>query len=86
MTRGVNIPEKKFKMTLLDLSGKCWQERICFLRLRSQFSFFFEKKFNLHLLDFEYASPNKNFNTTKLKDVSYSTRCKFSLKFNTQWF
>ena len=41
--------EKKFK-------GKCWQELIRFLRLRSQFWFFFKKKkFNFHLLDLEHA-------------------------------
>ena len=47
------------KQTEKQFEGKCWQELIRFLRLRSQFSFFFKKKFNFHLLDLEHASPNK---------------------------
>ena len=58
-------------MILLDLSGKCWQGIISFLRIRSQFSFFFEKNINLHMLDLEHPRQITNFNI--ITDGSYST-------------
>ena len=62
--------KKKFK-------GKCWQELIRFLRLRSQFSFFFFKKSIFTCLTLNMPRQIQIFNSTKNNHSSYSTSVDF---------